>query len=457
VNPRAASRNFDGCIPAADTRVQSLQTLMPLVEGCKHEIEIIVPVDEVERETQQVVSGVQKKARIPGFRPGKAPVTLIRSKFRSEIRHDVIEHLLPKAFRKKADEEHWKVVGTPNVTEVHFDDGEPLRFKAEFEVAPEFEVAGYRGVEVPYAEPQVTEEDIDKRLEDLRNRKAEFVNEDPRPLVDGDFAVLAIKSIAGVEGEPVQSDNMVLQLADSDSLPEFTENLRGMSPEENKVFDVTYPEDYGQERLAGKTVRFDVTVKAVRRKELPELNDEFARDLGDYQTVGELREAIRASIRAEREYAAQQEAKNKIVEELVKQHEFPIPEAYLDRQIEFQVERQLREIAGQGVDPRQLKLDWNKIKESQKERAEQDVRASLLLEKIADAESIHPNNEEVDREVQRIAKQEREPVAAVRAKLQKDGTLSRIASRIRTEKTLNFLFENARKVTPAVEEPASEG
>jgi trigger factor len=436
---------------------------MPLVEGCKHEIEIIVPVDEVERETQHVVSDVQKKARIPGFRPGKAPVTLIKNKFKTEIRQDVIEHLLPKAFRKKADEEHWKVVGTPNVTEVHFDDGEPLRFKAEFEVAPEFEVAGYRGIEVPYAEPQVVEEDVDKRLEDLRNRKAEFINEEPRPLVDGDFAVLGIKSVGGIEGEPIQSDNMVLQLADSESLPEFTENLRGMSPEENKVFDVTYPEDYGQERIAGKTVRFDVTVKAVRRKELPELNDEFARDLGDYQTLGELREAIRASIRAEREHAAQQDAKNKIVEELVKLHEFPIPEAYLDRQIEFQVERQLREIAGQGVDPRQLKLDWNKIKESQKARAEQDVRASLVLEKIADAESIHPSNEEVDRELQRIAKQEREPVAAVRQKLQKDGSLGRIASRIRTEKTLNFLFENARKVTPTEEpetpetnEPAEE-
>jgi trigger factor len=197
-------------------------------------------------------------------------------------------------------------------------------------------------------------------------------------------------------------------------------------------------------------------VKAVRRKELPELNDEFARDLGDYQNLDELREAIRASIRAEREYAAQQDAKNKIVEELVKRHDFPVPDAYVDRQIEFLVERQLREVAAQGIDPRQLKLDWGKIKESQKDRAVQEVRASLILEKVADAEAIHATNEEVDREVQRIAKQEREPVAATRMKLEKDGALARIASRIRTEKTLSFLFENARKTAPVAEEQPSE-
>jgi trigger factor len=446
---------MEGVPVRSRARVQS-PINMPLVEGCKHEIEITVPVEEVERETQHVISSVQKRAKLPGFRPGKAPLTLIRSKFSSEIRQDVIEHLLPKAFRRKADEEHWKVVGTPNVTEIHFDAGEPLRFKAEFEVAPEFDVMAYRGVEVPYADPQVSDDDVDKRVEELRNRKAEFVNEDPRPLAEGDYAVVALRSVAGIEGEPVQSDNMVLHLGDPETLPAFNENLLGMSPDESKQIDVVYPEEYGHERLAGKTVTFDVTVKAVRRKELPELNDEFARDLGDYQNLDELREAVRASIRSEREYLAQQEAKNKIVEELVKKHDFPIPDAYVDRQVEFMVERQLREVAAQGIDPRQLKLDWGKIKDSQKERATQEVRASLILEKVADAEAIHATQEEVDREVQRIAKQEREPVAATRMKLEKDGTLGRIASRIRTDKTLNFLFENARKTTRAAEEQTPE-
>jgi trigger factor len=425
---------------------------MSPTETCKRETEITVPLEEVQKETDHVIGEVQKKAKLPGFRPGKAPASLIRTKFRSEIRQDVLEHILPKAFRAKAEEEHWKVVGTPNVTEVHFHEGEPLRFKAEFEVAPEFELAEYRGIEVPYGDPEVTEEDVDKRVEELRNRKAEFVNEDPRPLQDGDYALVSLETIGGVEGEPIRNESMSIQIGDQESLPEFTENLRGMAPDETREFTVHYPDDYGQEKLAGREVTFRVTVKSVRRRELPELNDEFARDLGDYQSLTELRDAIRTSIRAEREFAAQQESKNKLVEKLVDSHPFPIPDAFLDRQIEIQIERQLRELAAQGVDPRQIKLDWQKLKEARREAATRDVRGSLILERIADAESVYATNDEVDRELNAIAKREREPVAALRMKFEKDGTLGRIASRIRTEKVLNFLFEHARKVAA----PASE-
>jgi trigger factor len=426
---------------------------MPLIEGCKHEVEIVVPVDDVNHETEHVVKDVQKKAHLPGFRPGKAPVSIIKTRFKDAIRQDVLEHILPKAFRKKADEEHWNVVGTPNVTDIHFHEGEPLRFKAEFEVAPDFEVNNYRGIEVPYAEPQVSDEDVTKRIEEIRERKAEYVNEDPRPLVSGDHTLVSVESIGGIEGEPIRSNDMALHIGNTETLPEFNEHLVGMSPEEEKEFDVTYPADYGQERLAGKTVRFKVKVKAVRRKELPELNDEFARDLGDYQNLEELREAIRKVIFAEREYAAQQEAKGKIVDSLAKSHDFPVPQAYVDHQIENNVRRSVREITGRDMDPRSLNLDWNKLREQQGERATQDVKASLLLDKVADSESIHATSEEVDRELQRIAKTEREAVAALRMRFEKDGTLGRIASRIRTEKTLNFLFEQARKVTPT-EAPA---
>ena len=424
---------------------------MSSTETCKRETEIIVPIDEVEKETEHIVAGVRAKAKLPGFRPGKAPANLIRTRFRQEIRQDVLEHILPKAFRKRAEEEQWQVVGTPNVTEVHFHDGEPLRFKAEFEVAPHFELGEYRGIEAPYAEPQVSEEDVDKRVEEIRNRKAEFVNEDPRPLRDGDYAVVALETIEGVEGEPIKNESMSLEIGQGETLPEFSENLRGMSPDEEKEFFVQYPEDYGQERLAGRNVKFRVTVKGVRRRELPELNDEFARDLGDFQSMTELRDAIRTSIRSERDFQAQQDAKTKIVDRIVDAHVFPVPDAFIDRQIEMQLDRQLRELAAQGVDPRQIKLDWDKVREARKDAATRDVRASLLLERIADAEAIHATNDEVDRELNSIAKREREPVASLRQKFEKDGTMGRIASRIRTEKVLNYLFENSVKVAPAPE------
>ncbi len=423
-----------------------------LVEGCKHEIEITVPVDEIARETDRVVADIQQKAKLPGFRPGKAPASLIRSKFSKQVRDDVLENLLPKFFRQKVEEEHLEVVGRPNVKDVHFHEGEPLRFKAEFEVAPEIELKDYRGVTIHYSEPQVTDEDIAKRLEEIREQKSQFVNVEPRAIVDGDYAVVTLDSLSGVD-QAIHQDEVVLHVGDPDTMPGFSEALLGMSPEEEKEFEVTYPEDLGQERLAGKTVRFRAKLTTIRTKELPELNDEFAQDLGDYRTLDDLREAVRKAIFQEREYGAQQKAKDGLIDKLIETHEFPVPEAYIERQIESQLENQFRELAERGIDPTKLKIDWAKLKEAQRPKALHDVKASLLVDKIAEREAIAPTNDEVDAEVQRIAKQQREPVAAVRKKLQKDGVLSRIAYQIRSNKTLNFLFEHARKEAGEPEPP----
>ncbi len=421
---------------------------MALVEGCRHELEITVPVDEVDRETERAVADIQKKVKLPGFRPGKAPASLVRTKFSQEIRQEVVDALLPKAFREKAEQENLSVVGQPNVTDLHFHSGEPLKFKISFEVVPSVELGEYRGVTVTYAEPQVSEADITERLDYVRDQKAEYVNLDPRPVEDGDFAVISLKSTGGV-AEPVEQDELMLHVGDPDTLPEFTENLRGMNPGEEKDFSITYPEDYGQGKLAGKTVSFHMTLKAIRRKEMPEANDEFARDLGDFQSLDEFKETLRQQIFREREQKAQSEAKQKIVEKIVDSHEFPVPEVFVDRQIESDLEQQLRPLLAQGLDPSKLNLDWNKVREANKEKATRAVKASMLIDRIAERESIDVTNDDVDREVQRLARQQREPVAAFRMKLEKDGTLRRIAQAIRNEKTLNWLFENARKEAAA--------
>ena len=420
---------------------------MALVEGCKHALEITVPVDEVTKETERAATEIRDKVRLPGFRPGKAPLAMVKSRFAQDVRQDVLEKLVPRFLNAAFEQDHLEVVSKPNISDVHYHSGEPLRFKAEFEVAPIFDLNDYQGINVTYAEPEVSEEDVDKRIESVRERKAEYVNEDPRPLSDGDYAVISLESLSGVE-EKVQQDELMIKLGDEATMKEFTEHLRGASPEESREFDVTYPADYEREALAGKTVRFKATVKAVRRKELPELNDDFAKDLGDYQTFAELRDSIRKSILHEREHTARDETKHQIIEKLVDGHNFAVPEVYVDRQIEMNLNNQLQQLAGQGIDPRSLKLDWEKIKESQKGRAERDVKASLILDKIAEREAIAATQDEVDREVARYAKQQREPVAAVRAKLQKDGALNRIAGQIRTEKTLTFLFDKAHKEAP---------
>ena len=417
---------------------------MALVEGCRHSVDISVPVETVEGETERVVSSFQQKARLPGFRPGKAPAGLVRKQFEGDIRQQVLENLVPKFLEKELEKQDLRIVGTPDISDVHFHRGEPLRFKAEFEVFPQIELKEYQNLEVPYKDPQVTDEDVAKRLEEIRDQKADYSNVDPRPITDGDHAVISIESLTGAES-PVKQDEMMLHVGAEDTLPAFTENLRGMSPGDEKDFDVTYPEDYGQSKLAGKTIRFHVVVKGLRKKELPEVNDEFAQDLGDFRTVDELREALRKTMLAQRQNEARQEAKNKLVETLVDLHDFPVPEAFIDRQVRNRVEQTLHSLAAEGIDSSKIQLDWQKLKSSQKDKALREVKASLLLSRIAEREAIGATHDEVDKEVERIARQQREPFAAVKLRFEKDGTLGRIASHIQTEKTLEYLFEHAQK------------
>jgi trigger factor len=414
------------------------------VEGCKHELEISIPVDAVTEETGKATEKVRQKVHLKGFRAGKAPASMVSKMYSSQIRQEVLEALVPKYFEKRVQDEQLKVVGSPNYKDVHFHDAQPLTFKAEFEVYPELDLAEYRGVEIEYKDPDVTDEDVTTRIDEIRDSKAQFVNVDPRPLESGDYAVVALESLSGAD-EPIRSDEVQVLLGGAETLAGFTENLTGSSPGDEKEFDVTYPEDYGREQLAGKTVRFRVEVKGLRRKELPELNDDFAQDMGDFRTLDEFRAAVRKSIVAQREAEAQRAAKDAIVDKLVDANEFPVPEVFINRQIENRVETRLRSLAEQGMDPNSFKLDWEKIREAQKPQALREVKASLIMTKVAEKESIFATQDEVDQEINRIAAQQKQPVAVMRRKLGEDGSINRIVSHIQTEKTLNFLFEHATK------------
>jgi len=418
---------------------------LALVEGCRHSLEISIPADEVEGEKSRAVAEVQKKARIKGFRPGKVPASLVQQHFGHDVRQKVLESLIPKYLQKQFEAENLNVVGQPDISDVHFHAGEPLTFKAEFEVIPQIELKEYKDIEVPYHDPEVTDEDVEKRIAEIREQKAQHVNIDPRPLAGGDLAVVDLESVSGVEGDPVKSEEMVLEIGGEDTFPAFTENLSGLSPGDEKDFEVSYPEDYGSAKLAGKTVRFHATLKGLRRKELPEINDEFAQDLGDFRNLEELREALRKAIFAQRQHDSQSEAKNRIIQKLVEDYDFPVPEVFIERQIRSRIESNVQALAGQGVDPRTIKIDWDKAREAQRDKAIGEVKASLLLGRIAEREAIGATRAEVDREVEKLARQQREPLAAMQMRFEKDGTMGRIASHIQTEKTLNFLFEHARK------------
>ncbi|HEY4085722.1 MAG TPA: trigger factor, partial [Bryobacteraceae bacterium] len=418
-----------------------------------HELEISIPATDVAKETEKVAEEVRQRVHLKGFRAGKAPMSMVRKYYESDIRQKVVENLVPKAVDDRIAAEQLRAVSRPNVIDLHFHEGQDIHFKAQFEVFPQFEIENYNGVEVIYNEPEVTDEDVTKRIDEIRDSKATYSNVDPRPLEEGDYAVVSLQSLSGTD-EPINSDEVQVLIGGPETLPGFTENLTGASAGDEKEFDVTYPEEYGRETLAGKTVRFKVVVKGLRKKDLPELNDEFAQDLGDFRTLDEVKDAVRKSILAQRQSEAERVARDKIVDKLVDTNEFPIPEIFVDRQIENRVEQRLRMLQAEGVDPKSFKLDWEKVKTAQKDAALREVKASLILGKVADRESINATNDEVDRELDRIAREQRQPVAVIRRKMTENGELNRLASHIQTEKTLHYLFEHATKT--AGEETVNE-
>ena len=417
---------------------------MPLIEGCKHSLEVTIPADEVEQEYAKALASVSTKVRLPGFRPGKVPKDVVKARFSAEIRQQVLDHLLPKALNSSADRSDLKIVSRPDIVDLKWEPGEAIWFKAEFEASPDFELGQYNGLAVKYNEPVVTEEQVEARLNEIRDAKAEFVNIDPRPAVDGDYALVNLESVSGAE-QPVEREDLSIKLGDEGALPAFNENLAGMTPGEEKEFTVNYPAEYAEEKLAGKTVTFNMKLSALRRKELPELNDEFAKDLGDFQNMDELRNMLKANMLREVEGQAKNEAKMLLVDQLVTSHDFPVPEVFLDRQLRETLQTRLATYVQQGGDPNELKFDWNTYRETNKEQAVKDVKASLLLEKIADREAIQTMRDEMDKEVQRIARAQKKPVAQVRIDLEKNNRMGQIASQIRTEKVLNHLFDQARK------------
>lgn len=430
----------------------------------KREIQVEVPVADVNRQTDTLIQKYQKVARIPGFRRGHVPASIIRQRFSEEIKTDMVEALVPRFFRQEAERLSLHPVSQPRVTDLHLHDGEPLRFKAAFEVLPEIKLEGYKELRADRPEIAVSEADVEQALADLRERHASFNPVEGRALADGDFAQVSLdgnpkaetKSGEGKtgehksgqaksgEGQPVHMDEVLVEIAGKNTMPEFTEHLRGRSAGDERTFDVNYPDDTQDKRLAGKTFTYAVKVQSIKQKSLPELNDEFAKQLGEFQTVDDLRKAVREQMESERKHEAEHAAKEKLVGELIQRNDFEVPDSLIEQQIDIRIERGLRALAAQGLTSEQMKkLDLSRLRGAQREQAIHDVKAALLLERVAEEENIQVGDEEFDRELESLARQSKQTSEAVRARLTRDGGLDRIRTRIRNEKTLEFLYHQS--------------
>jgi len=415
---------------------------------CTREVEIEIPADEVSRAFRTVTKRYQKQARIPGFRAGKVPESLIRTRFHDGIRQDVVESVLPVHFREAIDKADLKPISQPQVTDLHLEDGQPLKFKAVFEVLPEFSVAGYQDVHVPKPDTELTDSEVDAELERIRDSRStmEPVTED-RALADGDWAQITFRGefqgeAAEAEQQPVTGDDVMIEVGGQNTLPAFNEALRGAKPGQQLKFEVSYPEDFGERRLAGKALSYDVEVKAIKKKIQPELNDEFAKELGEYEGIEDFKQKLKDHLASDKKRKLEGETRDKIVEALIAKYQFPVPESLVQQQVDARLDRGLRALAQQGMRTEDMrKLDFNRLREAQHDSAVNEVKGSLLLDRIADEEKIEVTDAEVDRELEILSLQSREPLDTLRHRLTEDGSLARIREQLRREKTGSLLYE----------------
>jgi trigger factor len=418
---------------------------------CQRELTIEIPADVVKAETDSIVNKYQKLARVPGFRKGKVPASMVRQRFAEDIKSEIVETLVPRYFREETKKQNLAPVSQPRVTDLHIHEGEPLKFKATFEILPEFKVAPYDDIRVTTLDTYVSDQDVETALNNLRDQQATYnAVEEDRPLADGDFAVAGFKGTPkeaeqDADSKPVEVDEIMVEIGGQNTIPEFSENLRGAKPGEQRTFDVKYADDFADKRLAGKSMTYEVNVKGIKTRSVPELNDSFAKELSsDFNTLDELRNRLRENMKAEKEHEAEHQGKDKLVEELVKRNDFPVPEAMLNDQIDLRLERGLRALAAQGMKTEDMKhMDLPRLRAGQREAALREVKASLILEKIADEEKIEVSDEQMEQEMEALSAQSKQPLEQVRARLTQDGGLDRIRHRIRNEKALDSLYRRS--------------
>jgi len=426
-------------------------------DPCRQQITVEIPADVVAEEQESIVQQYAKQARVPGFRQGKVPASVVKSRFADQIKEQMLENLVPQYFRVAVMSGGYKPISSPHISDLKADPGEAIRFTASFDVMPEFELGNYKTIKIEKPNIEVSDDEVEHEIKHLQDQQASFDPvEEERALQDGDFAQVSFeaapKQPESAEGEqkpeqatePVRMDEVMVEIAGPSTVAEFTENLRGANAGDERTFDVVYPAEFHDQRLAGKTLSYKVKVNAIKKKTLPELNDAFAKELSpEIETMGKLREVIKENLRSHRQHEADHQGKEQLIDQLVSTHEFPVPSSMIEHQIDLRLERGLRALASQGMRPEDMKrLDFRKLRLGQREAAVKEVKSGLLLHKIADAENIQVSDEELDQELFTLAQQTQQSPDEVKQQLSKEQGLDRIRARMRGEKALNFLYSN---------------
>lgn len=415
----------------------------------KRDLTIEVAAEEVQKEFDKTYDAFMRYAAVPGFRHGRTPRSVIKQRFAKDARETVIGEIVPHALQHAVGDHKLRVIGEPQISDVSVKEGEPLKFRATVEIVPEFELKPYQGLKVAKRVRRITDEDVERTIEDLRDSAAQLVPVEDRPSEQGDFVSV---NLVGKyvdpqeehEKEDLKADDIQIELGSEGVQPEFDENLRGVKEGDVREFRVTYPEDFSAKGLAGKTVDFTATVMAVRRKELPELDDDFAQEVSDKQTLAELREAIRENMQKQADFSADQQVRDELMEQLTNAHDFAVPETLVERQAAELSRQFFSMLLNNRVPVEQIRsINWEERAKLDRERAVRDVRGALVIGRIAEAENLSVSSAEMDEEITRMAAAMRQSPDELKATLTKDGGVASIENRLLYKKALDVVVSSA--------------
>jgi trigger factor len=440
-----------------------MKTEVTDVSQTRKEIKIEIEAADVQAELDRVTQEYARAVNVPGFRKGHAPVTVVRTRYKKDIQGDVLKRLVPEAVEQAIEESGLQVIGQPDV---HLDNEnldklgqESITLHAHVEVMPELALGEYKGIEAARRTRPVTDEEIERVIENLREASASLQPVEDRAAEAGDTVTVDVQGryVEPAEEEDINASDVDVVLGGEGVLDEFNENLTGVQPDEVKTFTVNYPDDFGpggrkaegEERkggLAGKTIEYTATVTAVRRKEVPALEDDWVKSLGEeeVETVEHLRARVRENLTKNSENESEHRLRDEVLSQLIERHRFEVPETIVSYQSNQILQSMIRDMIQRGADPRTQDINWEAMRDLVRERAGDDVRGSMLLERVAEAENIEVTQEEIDAEIESIAEGSRQSVEQVRAALTKQGGERSIADRLRNRKALDFLVQHAQ-------------
>jgi trigger factor len=413
------------------------------VNETRKSLNIEIPSEVVDAEIDRIARDYSRKARIPGFRPGKAPARVIKARFKDQILHDVAHDLVPRAIDEALRERGVEPVDTPDVRDVVVDEGQALTFTASFETLPAFDVGAYDTIELRRPSGRIDDDVVQQSMERLRERAARFEPAEGRGVIDGDTVTMDLER-KEPDGTSDTHADVAVELGATANPPGFDEQLLGLEVGATKTFDVHYPSDYAIEELRDKTLTYTTTIKDIKRRVLPELDDDFAKDLGQFDTLDALRARVREDLEHEARHAVERDVRSELMKQLAARVPFELPASLVDREVERRLEDFARRLMEQNVDPRQAGIDWTAFRDSQREAAKEAVAGAIVLDEVARREQLEVTEAEIDQEVGRYAERTGRTATAVRAALEKEGGLSRVSAGLRREKSVDFLMARAK-------------